>query len=163
VASRQESRIKAQELPSKAEELKDKTFKTCILIICIIGSRATNPEQRTRTTCQELQQADTSDQRKTTVSSKEDSLLLMTNSFEDQDNREQRNYNFSTKKDDLKQRSKQPNNIVQRRSEMELHIEAPIKETAKKREEQLRMTDKLIVSANSLRERGLFLFIKRRR
>jgi len=40
------SRIKAQQLLSKAQEPKAKTFKTCILIICIIGSRADDLERR---------------------------------------------------------------------------------------------------------------------
>ncbi len=43
----QGSRIRAQELSSKAQELKTKTIKTCRLIICITGSIANDLEQRT--------------------------------------------------------------------------------------------------------------------
>jgi len=136
-----------------------KTF--CKLITCIIGSRANDIVWRTKTTCQELQKADAPEQRKTTACKEEDGLLLTSDSFEDQDDREQRNYNYRAKNDNLEQRNKQPNNKVQRNDKTELQIEAPIKEMAIEEEKQLRKTDKSIVSAIGLRKRGLFLFIKK--
>jgi len=87
--------------------------------------------------------------------------LLTGNSFEDQDNREQRNYDYRAKNNDLGQRNKRPNDKVQRNNEMELQIEAPIKEMAVEEEEQCEKTDELIVSAFGFRERDLFLFIKK--
>jgi len=98
--------------------------------------------QRTRKTGQELQKAATPDQRKMTACKEEEGLLLMSNSFEDQDDREQRNYDYRAKNNNLEQRNKWPNNKVQRNDETELQIEAPIKEMAVEEGEQHKKTDK---------------------
>jgi len=87
----------------------------------------------------------------------------MSDSFEDQDDRVQRNIDISAKNNYLGQRNVQPNDKLQRNNEMELQIETPIKEMAIEEEEWLKKTDKLIVSAIGLRKRGLFLFIKKDR
>jgi len=60
---------------------KRQDFQQCRLITCIIGPRARTECQEPWTMCQELQQADASEQRKMTESEEEDGLLLMGNSI----------------------------------------------------------------------------------
>jgi len=85
----------------------------------------------------------------------------MSDSFEDQDDKVRRNNDIRAKNNDLERRNEQPNDKVQRNNEMELQIEAPIKETAKEDRKWLKKTDESIVSAIGLRKRGLFIFIKK--
>jgi len=98
-----------------------------------------------------------------TACEEEDSLLLTSDSFEDQDDKVQRNNDIRAKNDDLEQRNERPNNKVQRNDETELQIEAPIKEMAEEDKKWLKKTDESIVSAIGLRKRGHFIFIKKDR
>jgi len=125
------TRIKSQELPVKTRGTRQ-DIQDCRLIICTLGSRADNIEQRTRTTCQELQQADASEQRMMRKSKEGDGLLPMGNSIREPRQHRAKIYDYRAKTNDLKAKNKQPNNDVQRKYKMVLQKGAAVEETSKK-------------------------------
>jgi len=156
------TRIKTQELPVKTGGFKTRTSRLQSDHLHL-GSRANDEEQRTRTTRQELQQANASEQRTTRKSEERKGLLLTSDLIREPRQHRAKSYNYWAKTNDLKRRTSGLNNDVQRKCKMDLQKGAVVEETSNKHEGRLKMTDESIISAYCLRRTSFSLPINRRR